>query len=424
MADIDKTRVLGGVRILELADQKGEFCGKLAADFGADVIKIEQVGGAPTRRTGPFVDDIPNPNNSLSFWYNNTSKRSVTLNLDCLEGREMFKRLALNTDVILETYPPGYLDEIGLGYERLSKESPGLIMISITPFGQTGPYRNFKESDLVNLAMGGPVFCCGYDNVDVPDAPPIRPDGGHSYITGGYHGFIGILFALYNRDLTGKGQYIDCSIHEACSLSTEHGIPYYIMHHAVVQRHTGRYASMRPTPKRQFLCRDGRWVNIFSLPRTAEDWRQWLTWMKENDIALGDFETMTFEEIKALERASGDSPDILQPYIQLLTMFTAKLTADEIFHGGQKRSLMCAVIRPPEETLTDAHLRDRGFFVEVEHPEVGKKITYPGSPFISNKMSYEVRRAPLVGEHNTDIYRKELGFSKERLVMLAEASVI
>jgi crotonobetainyl-CoA:carnitine CoA-transferase CaiB-like acyl-CoA transferase len=164
--------------MLELADEKGQFCGKLLGDLGADIIKIESPGGEATRRTGPFLDDIPHPERSLSFWYYNTSKRGITLNLETTDGRRLFRRLAANADVILETFPPGYLPALGLGYEDLREQNSGLIICALTPFGQTGPWRGYKTSDLLHMAAGGQMASCGYDEADAPGDPPIAPGGG------------------------------------------------------------------------------------------------------------------------------------------------------------------------------------------------------------------------------------------------------
>jgi len=418
--DIPRSEALNGLRILELADQKGEFCGKLAADMGADVIKVEQPGGDETRRIGPFVDDVPDPNKSLFFWYYNTSKRSITLNLEAKEGRSIFRQLVLKADILVETYPPGRLDDLGLGYAALSEINPRLIMVSITPFGQSGPYRNFKTSDLVSMAMGGPVFSCGYD--DIPNAPPIRPDGGHAYLMGCYHGFSGMLLALYHCDLTGQGQHVDCSIHEACSCSTEAAIPFYVFHNIIVQRHTGRHASMRPNERSQYLCRDGQYVNIMGLPRTRKNWSELKSWL-ESEVSFGDLRNKSFEDIRALRFAGAGNPEV-QHYMDILGTFIANHTAEEIYHGAQQRGVPCGIVRSPEETLSDPHLRDRGFFVEVEHDEIGRRVTYPGAPFVCSRMAYRVRRAPKVGEHDLEIYEHELGFSKDKIATLAEAGIV
>ena len=154
MTDSEQPGPLAGLRVLELSDEKGQWCGKLMADLGADVIKIEPPGGQNTRRVGPFLDDIPHPERSLYFWHYNTSKRGVTLNLDTADGRELFKRLASTADVALETFQPGRMASLGLAYADLAPSNPGLIMCSITSFGQTGPWNDYSSTDLTHLAAG------------------------------------------------------------------------------------------------------------------------------------------------------------------------------------------------------------------------------------------------------------------------------
>jgi len=191
---------LAGLRILELADEKGQFCGKLLADLSADVVKIEPPGGEPTRHVGPFLDDIPHPERSLSFWYYNTSKRGITLNLETADGRELFRRLAATSDVILETFRPGFLASQGLDYESLRKQNPGLILCALTPFGQTGPWRGYLSSDLLHMAAGGEMASSGYDEADVPDAPPIAP-GDPAISAARPWSFIPAGSALFARDM-------------------------------------------------------------------------------------------------------------------------------------------------------------------------------------------------------------------------------
>ena len=279
---------LHGLRVLELADEKGQFCGKLMADLGADVIKIEPPGGQYTRLVGPFLDDIPHRERSLSFWHYNTSKRGITLNLEHLEGQDLLRRLVPTADILLETYPPGYLPGLGLAYDVLSSLNPRLIVCSLTPFGQTGPWRDFLSADLLQLAAGGQMSCCGYDPQDVPDAPPIAPGGGNAWHIGSHFAYMAILAAVYYRDMTGEGQYIDASIHEACALTTEAAGTTYIYTGKVVQRHTGRAASLDQSEPTQFQTQDGLWVNTtrtgFNLtPGGCSVWRRcWIStaWRK------------------------------------------------------------------------------------------------------------------------------------------------
>ena len=172
-----------GLRVLELANETGQFCGKLLGDLGADIVKIEAPGGEPCRHVGPFLDDIPDPQCSLSFWYYNTSKRGITLNLETADGRALFRRLAATADVIVETFPPGFLVSRAR-LESLRDDNPGLIHCALTPFGQTGPWRDYLSSDLLHMAAGGEMASSGYDDADVPGAPPIAPGGGNAWAMG------------------------------------------------------------------------------------------------------------------------------------------------------------------------------------------------------------------------------------------------
>jgi hypothetical protein len=235
---------LTGLRILELTDETGQFCGKLLGDLGADIVKIEPPGGERCRRLGPFLDDIPHPERSLPFWYYNTSKRGITLALDTTDGSGLFRRLAATADIVLETFRPGYLASLGLDYEALSRENPRLILCALTPFGQTGPWRDYLSSDLLHMAAGGEMASSGYDDADVPNAPPIAPGGGNAWHMGCHYACMAIMAALVYRTLSGRGQNIDVSIHEACSLTTEAQVANYIYRGEVLRRQT-------PPPRRR-----------------------------------------------------------------------------------------------------------------------------------------------------------------------------
>jgi len=410
---------LVGLRVLELADEKGQFCGKLMADLGADVIKIEPPGGQSTRSVGPFLDDVPHRERSLSFWHYNTSKRGLTLNLDTPDGRDLFHRLVPQADIVLETYPPGYLPTLGLGYEELSGLNARLIMCSLTPFGQTGPWRDYQTSDLLQLAAGGQMGCCGYDPEDVPEAPPIAPGGGNAWHIGGHFAYIAIMAALCFRDMTGEGQYIDASIHEACALTTEAAIPTYIYTGKVVQRHTGRAAAVEKSEPTQFVTRDGAWLNTtrsgFNL--TPERLRRLAEWMDTYGLAQDLLE----EKYQSPATIQANVPHIAAA----LETFFASIPLEEAWHGGQELGLPWGAIRSMDEIIDDQHLQDRDFFVEVSHPELGRSFIYPGPAAIYSRSPWRIsRRAPLIGEHNVEIFCGELGLSKAELTVLAEAGVI
>ncbi len=410
---------LAGLRVLELADEKGQFCGKLLADLGADVVKIEPPGGEAARRVGPFVHDIPHPDRSLAFWYYNTSKRGITLHLDTADGRQLFKRLAARADVVLETRAPGVLPALGLDFETLRTGNPGLIMCSLTPFGQTGPWRDFATSDLLHMAAGGEMASCGYDESDVPGAPPIAPGGGNAWHMGGHYAYMAIMAALVHRTMQGRGQYIDASIHEACALTTEAAIANYIYRGEVLQRQTGRHHAPGPSPRTQFLAKDGKYVTALVAGRLNPKYVKDLAALLDTYGMAGDLRDARYQDLAVIAASTSHIID------DLVANFIASLPAEEVYHAAQERGFTWGAVRAPEELLDDPHLHDRGFWKEVEHPELGRTFVYPGEAAIYNGSPWRIsRRAPLVGEHNEEVFCGELGLSPGELAVLAESHVV
>ena len=406
---------LTGLRVLELADEKGQFCGKLLADLGADVVKIEPPGGEPCRRTGPFLDDIPHPDRSLSFWYYNTSKRGITLNLETTDGRALFRRLAADADVILETFPPGYLTGLDLDYESLRAENPGLIVCSLTPFGQTGPWRDYASSDLLHLAAGGEMASCGYDGSDVP----IAPGGGNAWHMGCHYAYIAIMAALVFRTVSGEGQYIDTSIHEACALTTESAIANYVYRGETLIRQTGRHHAPAPTVRTQFRAKDGNYVTALISGGLNPKNVQALADLMDFYGMAGDLKDPKYQDQAVIAASTAHIVD------GLLASFIASLPAEEVYHAGQQRGFTWGAVRAPEDLLDDQHLHDRGFWKTVEHPDLGRSFVYPGEAAIYNTTPWAIsRRAPLIGEHTVEILRGELGLSRGDLAVLAENRVV
>jgi len=409
---------LAGLRVLELADEKGQFCGKLLGDFGADVIKIEPPGGEPCRHVGPFLDDIPDPERSLSFWHYNTSKRGITLNLATADGRALFRRLAAGADVILETFRPGYLASLGFDYDALREPNPGLILCALTPFGQTGPWRDYLSSDLLHMAAGGEMASCGYDAADVPNAPPIAPGGGNAWHMGCHFAYISIMAALVHRTVSGLGQYIDVSIHEACALTTEAAIANYVYRGEVLLRQTGRHHAAAPTNRTQFRAKDGAYVTaLITGGLTPRNVRNLAALMDSYGMA-DDLNDPKYQDAKVIAASTSHIYD-------LLANFIASLPAEEAYHAAQNRGFTWGAVRQPEQLLDDPHLQDRGFWKQVAHDELGRSFTYPGEPAIYSATPWRIsRRAPLIGEHNGEIFCGELGLSRGELSVLAESHVI
>ena len=410
---------LAGLRILELADEKGQFCGKLLGDLGADVVKIEPPGGEPCRHIGPFLDDIPHPERSLSFWYYNTSKRGITLDLDTADGRRFFRRLAATSDVILETFRPGFLASLGLDYESLRTQNPRLILCALTPFGQTGPWRDYASSDLLHMAAGGEMASSGYDEPDVPNAPPIAPGGGNAWHMGCHFTYMAIMAALVYRTVAGEGQYIDTSIHEACALTTEAAIANYIYRGEVVRRQTGRHHAAGPTARTQFRAKDGTYVCALVAGRLNPKYVTELADLMDSYGMAGDLKDPKYQDAAVIAANASHIID------DLVASFIASLPAEEVYHAAQERGFTWGAVRAPEALRDDAHLHDRGFWKQVEHPELARSFVYPGEAAIYNGSPWRIsRRAPLIGEHNTEIFCDELGLSRGELCVLAESRVI
>jgi crotonobetainyl-CoA:carnitine CoA-transferase CaiB-like acyl-CoA transferase len=387
---------LDGIKILEVGDELTQYAGKLLADLGAEVIKIEPPEGVPSRRVGPFYHDEPDVNKSLYFWHYNTSKKSITLDLQNKVDQQIFYEMVPQFDVILEDRRPGQMKEWGLDYKSLSRIRPGLIYCSITPFGQSGPWSQYVSCDLVQLALGGIMAVTGYD--DVADAPPIAPTGGQSVHLAGYFAAMGIVSALFYRDVAeGDGQYIDISVHDCVSVSTEMSIPFWEYQKAHVHRQTGRHALPNRSSRWNFRCKDGRYILCLNTYLSAERWRDLVAWLASKGM----------EGELADERYVDDHfrAEHMEYVCEVLERFCEVHDSEYIFHYAQSINLPWAPIRAPEEMLEDQHLvEDRKVFVNVKHPELDETFTYPGAPYIFSETPWKISsRPPLLGEHNHEL---------------------
>ncbi len=406
--------VLEGVRILDLAGESGELCGKLLAGMGADVVKVEPPEGSPTRRIGPFYHDVPDLNRSLHFWHYNLNKRGITCNLETTDGRDLFGRLVAKADVVLETFAPGYLESLGLSYPHLKTVNPGLILTSVTPFGQTGPYAHWKGSDLVGLAMGGTLNICGYDNHSIP---PIRCDGNQSYATASVQAAIGTMLALLQAQATGEGQQVDVSVQDCMAITVEFQNLFWMYSRKQVQRQTGRHAMEEITMPSMLRGKDGKLVHWTFRLGDQSTWLNFVNWAKENDYAP-EITGEKYMDPSVRERESGMLMD-------MVLAFVLDKTSQEAYQEGQAHDLWVTPVNAPEDLLADRHFKAREFFKDVHYPELGESFRDAGAPWIFHETPWRIdRRAPLLGEHNIEIYQGELGLSQAQLVAAAETRAI
>jgi benzylsuccinate CoA-transferase BbsE subunit len=395
---------LSGLRVLDLSDHRAHLCGRLLADMGADVIKIEPPGGDAARRIGPFVDDTPHPDRSLFFWFYNLNKRSITLDITRTEGSGILLKLAKSADLIIESFEPGHLEELGLGWEVLHQLNPALIMLSVAPFGQTGPYRDFKADDTVITALSGMLYVNGF-----PRQQPVRPWGLQAYHSAAYYGAIAAMCALFARDRDGIGQWIDLSMQEAAVSAVEHVAGSYFGEGRVEPRrgtlHWSRYF-------RVGKCRDG-----YVMHCTLGDWTSLIEWVA-GDGKAQDLIEPQWQDVLYRAQHAEHLFDVLDEWVK-------GYPRDELLERAQLLRLPYATVRDPEALFEDEQLRERGYFVPVEHPELGRTFQYPGAPYLFNGTPWQVyRRPPLVGEHTNEILRHELGLEADHVAAMAAERVI
>ncbi|MCC7368320.1 MAG: CoA transferase [Chloroflexi bacterium] len=402
---------LSHVRVLDLSDEKGVYAAKLLADLGADTIKVEPPGGDLTRQFGPFVDDVPDPARSLFFFHYNTNKRGITLDVERAEGRRLLLELVRRADILIESFPPGFLAGLDLAYADLARINPGLVMASITPFGQHGPHAHYKGSDLVAWAMSGYMAIMGYEDLSLP---PLTVPFLQCCHTAGYYAATTALAAVLYRATTGRGQHIDVSMQEAMATMSETPNVFYSMDEVVLTRQWGYNGD--PSGLRVFRSKDG-YVDMGLGPFRRDIWPRWMTWM-DADGQLGDL-----GDERWLDREWGMA-HCDQMYGQVEAWTTTR-TGYDLFNEAQTRRLEVAPVNDIPAVLADPQLNARGYFVQVPHPELDRTVTYAGAPYDLHGTPWSIRRrAPLLGEHNREIYLGELGLTEQALQEHREHGVI
>lgn len=411
--------MLSPYRVLDLCDEKGLFCGKLLSDFGANVLKIEKPGGDSARNIGPFYGDVPDPEKSLFWWAFNTNKKGITLNIETADGKKIFKRLVQTADIVIESFAPGYLDDLRLGYSQLSEINPSLIMVAITPFGQTGPYRNFKASDLICMAMGGIMFLTGS-----PDRPPIRISCPQSYLQAGAEAATGALAALYYRGKTGRGQFVDVSIQASLVTLLLQARIFWEISKKIFKRSgqiRGGFKAEKGV-RQVWSCKDGYiCFNVSGGPAGVISNKGLIELMRSEGMAPPLFDEINWDTFNFTTATQEEIDAIEEP----VSKFFMKHTKEYLDREAEKRRILLYPVATVEDIWRNPQLKARDFWVEIEHPELNRTITYQRPCIRYSEASLRLmHRAPLIGEHNVEIYSTELGFSKEELRILKSAGVI
>jgi len=405
------TEALSHLKVLDVTHQiAGPYCTKLLADLGAEVIKIEKPGeGDVTRRLGPFPNDLPHPEKSGLFLYLNTNKKSITLNLKTVQGKQIFKDLVKDTDVLVENFEPRVMSDLGLNYEILEQINPKLVMTSISNFGQTGPYRDYKATELNLAALGGPMYLTG--NLE---REPLKEPGSVFQFAAGADGCTATLAATLYQARSGIGQHIDLSIMETVVACMAHH-PISWGRSRITTKRRGPYglASAWPNPIAHsgiYPCKDG---HVLVAVHNQEGLTMLAPLTGHEEITdESRFRCLGFGKIIGADELSKILLDSLKDR-----------NKEELFHSAQELRLFWTSVKTIEDVFKWDQYKERKFWVDIDHPIAGK-LTYARTPFLLKGSPARFGRAPLLGEHNEEIYREHLGFTKEEMVQLTSNNII
>ena len=402
---------LEGLRILDLTQGvAGPYCTKLLSDYGADVLKIERPeGGDPARRAGPFPDDEPHPERGGLFLDLNTGKRSVTLNLKTGSGQRILRRLAADSDAVVENFRPGTLARLGLSEEQLAELNPATALVSISNFGQHGPYRDFEADDMLLYAMGGGLAITAY-----PGREPSRPWLYAPLFLAGAMSASYSLGAITSSVRFGEGERVDLSIQEILASSLDRAsqnlMAYSYGGELFVTEDCNLRASAFPTGVYggQLPCKDG-YVNFLCYPYW---WDRFCRMVGREDL----IDDSSYSD-NLLDPAFGPQIDaLIYPWL-------LERTKIEVMDAAQAQGVPVAALNTTADLFADRQLRARGYFVELDHPETGPR-EYPGAQFKMSETPASIRRAPLLGEHTLEVLTEQLGYTPEDVSILRQRNVV
>ena len=394
---------LEGVSVLDLTHCiAGPYCTRLLAGFGADVLKVEPPGGERGRRMAPFFGDEPGPDTSLPFAYLNSGKRSLTLNLKSEEGRDILRSLLSETDILVENFAPRVMPSLGLDYPTLKEIAPHLVMVSISNFGQTGPYRDYKASDIVEYAMGGLMYIFG-----AYDREPLKHAYNQAQFKAGTDAASAALMALYHQRMAGQGQHVDVSIQEAVASGLRDVVNNYTYTGAIRRRqpnHSGDMQRIRATADGFLLPNPGLGSGL--------NWDSYVEFLGLPELDDDRFRTPSARLINAEELG------------RILDEYFIRQDKYEMFYGSHERRFIFGIIQSPEEALNDPQFAHRGYFEEVMHPEMGN-LKFPGAPFIMESTPWQTRgAAPSVGQDNAEVLGGRLGLNTFHLAELRAQGIV
>ncbi len=410
-------------RILDLTDDKGFLCGKALGDLGAEVIKIEKPGGDPARSIGPFYHDATDPEKSLYWFAFNANKKGITLDIETSDGQAIFKKLVKTADVVVESFAPGYLEKIGLGYAVLSEINPQIILTSISAFGQEGPYKDYKASDIIVRALGGLIYTVGD-----PDRPPLTTSYPHSFLVGALNGAIGTMISIFQRAFTGRGQTVDAATQQGLAFvgNVEQQVP-WILNRFIPQRQGRNRFGVGLNDGSTYLmpiiwpCQDGDISFTLAAAAMASSARTIIECMEKDGLDAAPLTRWDWSKVHEGEWSKAD----IESIIEALGKFFKKHTKAELLKISIETGIHVGVCLNVKESLQFPQFVARNFWQKVDHPELNTQLVYPGSFVKFSDAACGIRfRAPLIGEHNQEILGQDLGLSQAELVVLKQNRII
>ena len=394
--------LLEGITVLDLGPEiAAPFCSRLLADYGADVVKVEPPNvGDPARHMGPFAGDEPNLEKSIPFLYLNTNKRGITLDIGSAAGRGVLSDLVESADVVVQGFPPSESEALGLDFKTLGESNPGVVVTSITPFGLSGPYRDYSATDIVTCAISGLMYHSGDS-----DREPLRNALSQSLYVAGANAAVATVASLFHRMASGRGQQVDVSVVECLATHLVQAAPFYDYMGAIKGRRQVRGSGFEEL----MPARDGYVVPSIQGSQP---------WPVVAELIGG-------EELQQDRFASGAGRvEFGEELKELLVEGLAQWDRKPLFQASGERRLVFGMAQDAGDLFDCPHLRERGFFVEVDHPAAGK-VEYPGMGPRLSEGSFDIRYpAPLLGQHNREVYREDLGYGVGLLASLLRAEVI
>ncbi len=398
---------LASLRILDLTQGiAGPYCTKLFSDYGADVVKIERPGGGDVaRRLGPFPGDEPHHDRGGMFLELNTSKQSVTLNLTTITGRLILRRLAADVDLVIESFRPGALARLGLDAAALAEVNSRVTLVSLSNFGQSGPYRDLEADDLLAYAMGGVLAVTGGE-----DREPLKIGVYAPLFLAGATAAAMTFGALLGARRTGQGERVDISIMDVLAASMDRGGP-----NLMAWSYSGELMARRTRVRRTsalpggvYPCADG-YVQVIT---QANWWERFCRTIDRPEL---------IDDPRLRQNLL--NPEFTDEMDALFYPWLMAHTKQEVMEKAQSHGLPVSALNTMEDVFRDPHLRARGFFTTLDHPATGP-LEYPGLPFRMLGTPGELRRAPLLGEHTVDVLTGRLGYTREELVILRERNIV